>query len=115
MGLAAPQVGLNLRLMVFNPSGERGKGEELILANPRIVSSTGLESDQEGCLSFKLPGGGMINGDVEARPLLLQHALAEPPPQPTPTPALPGTAPARPGPLRPHTPAPHVDVNVAPA
>lgn len=76
VGLAAPQVGLNLRLMVFNPAGERGKGEELILANPRIVSSTGLELDQEGCLSFKLPGGDMINGDVEVRPLLRQHTPA---------------------------------------
>lgn len=64
MGLAAPQVGLNLRLMVFNPAGERGKGEELILANPRIVSSSGLETDQEGCLSFKY-GREMIVGDVE--------------------------------------------------
>eukprot|EP00892_Ulva_mutabilis_P011863 jgi/Ulvmu1/9049/UM005_0142.1 len=64
VGLAAPQVGLNLRLMVFNPAGERGKGKELILANPRIISSTGLESDEEGCLSFKY-GREMILGDVE--------------------------------------------------
>jgi len=32
-------VGVNVRLMVFNATGERGAGEELLLANPRIVSS----------------------------------------------------------------------------
>ena len=29
MGLAAPQVGVNVRLMVFNEAGEKGKGEEV--------------------------------------------------------------------------------------
>jgi len=60
-GLAAPQVGVNYRLMVFNPEGSRGKGKEMVLANPEIVSS-GSESDwfREGCLSFP-----EIRGDVE--------------------------------------------------
>jgi Polypeptide deformylase len=65
VGLAAPQVGVNVRLMVFNGEGERGKGEELVLANPRIVS-TGKRSEiaEEGCLSFTL-GGEMVLGDIE--------------------------------------------------
>ena len=29
MGLAAPQVGVNVRLMVFNEAGVKGKGEEV--------------------------------------------------------------------------------------
>lgn len=29
VGLAAPQVGVNVRLMVFNEAGEKGKGEEV--------------------------------------------------------------------------------------
>eukprot|EP00951_Prasinocladus_malaysianus_P007248 scaffold52096_cov30-Prasinocladus_malaysianus.AAC.1 len=61
VGLAAPQVGVNVQLMVFNPEGIKGHGEEFILCNPRIIS-TGKDSDidEEGCLSF--PG---ILGDVE--------------------------------------------------
>ncbi|GAB5356467.1 hypothetical protein AAMO2058_000292200 [Amorphochlora amoebiformis] len=60
-GLAAPQVGINYRLMVFNPEGERGKGMEMVLANPTIVSE-GKDKDwfREGCLSF--PG---MRGKVE--------------------------------------------------
>ncbi len=52
VGLAAPQVGLNLRLMVFNPTGERG-GEEVVLVNPKVITSGGgRDSYDEGCLSF---------------------------------------------------------------
>ena len=54
MGLAAPQVGVNVRLMVYNPEGEEGKGKEWILVNPRIISSSkGLDTMDEGCLSFQ--------------------------------------------------------------
>jgi len=67
VGLAAPQVGVNAQLMVFNPTGEKGKGEEFILCNPRVISSgKKTESEEEGCLSF--PG---INGDVEVWPCSL--------------------------------------------
>ena len=61
VGLAAPQVGVNVRLMVFNPTGDAGKPEEeVVLVNPRVVSTGGgLEVGEEGCLSF--PG---IYGDV---------------------------------------------------
>lgn len=67
VGLAAPQVGVSVRLMVFNPAGERGQGEELVLANPRIVStSRKLELGEEGCLSFlKLNSRELILADVE--------------------------------------------------
>lgn len=60
VGLAAPQVGVNVRLMVFNPEGEKGKGQEYILVNPRVVSSSKRQVlGEEGCLSFP-----RIFGDV---------------------------------------------------
>ena len=64
-------MGVNLKLMVFNPAGERGKGEHYVLANPKIIStskSTALE--QEACLSFKNEKGVHVEGDVEVWPLL---------------------------------------------
>jgi peptide deformylase len=62
--LAAPQVGVNLKPMVFNPEGERG--QELVLANPKIVSTGKREMfEQEGCLSFKNSSGVFVLGDVE--------------------------------------------------
>ena len=70
VGLAAPQVGVNVRLMVFNPAGRRGEGEELVLANPRIVSvSKGRDLAEEGCLSFhRLGTRDLIRADVEVGP-----------------------------------------------
>lgn len=54
MGLAAPQVGVNVRLMVYNPEGKKGEGQEWILVNPRIVSTgKGQDTMAEGCLSFQ--------------------------------------------------------------
>merc|ERR1712060_400751 len=60
IGLAAPQVAANVRVMVYNPVGERGRGEEWVLVNPSVVSVGSLAGAfEEGCLSF--PG---VNGDV---------------------------------------------------
>ena len=51
VGLAAPQIGLNLRLFVMNCEGIK-----LVAANPEIVSVEGEQSGQEGCLSVgKVP------------------------------------------------------------
>lgn len=61
IGLSAPQVGLNVQLMVFNPVGERGEGEEIVLVNPRVTKySKKMVLFDEGCLSF--PG---IYADVK--------------------------------------------------
>lgn len=58
VGLAAPQIGLNLRLFVMDCEGIK-----LIAANPEIVSTEGEQSSQEGCLSVgKVPA-------VVARPM----------------------------------------------
>lgn len=54
VGLAAPQVGVNVRMMVYNQEGKRGEGEEHILVNPKIIStSKTTDVMEEGCLSFQ--------------------------------------------------------------
>ena len=51
VGLAAPQIGLSLRLFVMDCDGIK-----LVAANPEIVSTEGQQSGQEGCLSVgKVP------------------------------------------------------------
>lgn len=50
VGLAAPQVGVDLQLCVANPTQEAGR--ELVLANPVIESATGRARVTEGCLSL---------------------------------------------------------------
>jgi len=53
-GLAAPQVGINRRLMVYNESGDpKDWMGETVMINPRIIEySTGTDVEEEGCLSF---------------------------------------------------------------
>lgn len=46
VGLAAPQVGLSLRLFVMDCDGIK-----LVAANPEIVEADGEQSGDEGCLS----------------------------------------------------------------
>ncbi|HEY6356776.1 MAG TPA: peptide deformylase [Vicinamibacterales bacterium] len=54
VGLAAPQVGVPLRVCVIDLSvGKRG-GELLTLVNPEFISREGMQLEEEGCLS--LPG-----------------------------------------------------------
>jgi len=51
VGLAAPQIGLNLRLFVMDCDGIK-----LVAANPEIIATEGEQSSQEGCLSIgKVP------------------------------------------------------------
>lgn len=51
VGLAAPQIGLNLRLFVMDCEGVK-----LVAANPEIIETEGEQSGQEGCLSVgKVP------------------------------------------------------------
>lgn len=52
IGLAAPQVGVNLKVMVYNadPSSRDG---ETVFVNPRIVEISGeTDVEKESCLSF---------------------------------------------------------------
>lgn len=51
VGLAAPQIGLNLRLFVVDCEETK-----LVAANPEIIATEGEQSGQEGCLSVgKVP------------------------------------------------------------
>ena len=81
VGLAAPQVGIPLRLFVFNPSGDPAKKEEEgVLVNPRITRRKGEEYGEEGCLSFPNVYGEVRRArwirlearDLEGRPLEME-------------------------------------------
>ncbi len=65
VGLAAPQVGADLRLAVVDVSVGEDPAQLKFFVNPEIVRREGLESEIEGCLS--LPG---INDKVD-RPLAI--------------------------------------------
>ena len=50
VGLAAPQVGVNLRLFVMNPSGEAG--DDRVYINPVLSDGERSDEAEEGCLSL---------------------------------------------------------------
>jgi peptide deformylase len=50
VGLAAPQVGKNLRLFIMNPSGK--PEDDRVYVNPALFDAQGQEEDEEGCLSL---------------------------------------------------------------
>ncbi len=52
LGLAAPQIGINLRLAVLDLSVGKDLEQKIVLANPEITSQKGQVSMEEGCLSF---------------------------------------------------------------
>lgn len=52
LGLAAPQIGLNLRLTVLDLSVGRDPEQKIVLANPEITEQSGRSKMEEGCLSF---------------------------------------------------------------
>ena len=54
VGLAAPQIGLAMRLAVIDVSLGKNPEAKLVLANPEIIHSEGEQREEEGCLS--LPG-----------------------------------------------------------
>ena len=50
VGLAAPQVGQNIRLFVMNHTGE--PGDDRVYINPVLTDADGDEEAEEGCLSL---------------------------------------------------------------
>jgi peptide deformylase len=52
VGLAAPQIGINIRLITIDTSGGENKEEALVVCNPEITYSEGKQVGEEGCLSF---------------------------------------------------------------
>jgi peptide deformylase len=69
VGLAAPQVGIQRRILVFSPSEE---DPITALINPEIVSKDGEQTDVEGCLS--MPG---IGYEVTRANRVVVHGLDE--------------------------------------
>jgi peptide deformylase len=57
VGLAAPQVGHNIRLFIMNSTGK--PEDDRVYVNPVLLDADGEETSGEGCLS--LPG---INADI---------------------------------------------------
>jgi peptide deformylase len=54
VGLAAPQIGLTLRLAVVDVTGGKNPEAKIVLANPEITHAEGEKREEEGCLS--IPG-----------------------------------------------------------
>lgn len=50
VGLAAPQIGRNIRLFVMNATGQ--PADDRIYVNPRLTDAEGDEEGEEGCLSI---------------------------------------------------------------
>jgi peptide deformylase len=54
VGLAAPQVGVNLNLAVIDCSCGEEPAQQIVLINPEITVEEGVQTGTEGCLS--IPG-----------------------------------------------------------
>src|SRR5215470_7752860 len=60
IGLAAPQIGVPLRIIVIDLSVGEEKGKLLTLVNPEFVEKTGEQRHEEGCLSVPGFGGSPV-------------------------------------------------------
>jgi peptide deformylase len=54
VGLAAPQIGIGLRLAVIDVTNGKNPEAKIVCANPEIIHAEGEQREEEGCLS--LPG-----------------------------------------------------------
>ena len=54
IGLAAPQIGVPLRIFVVDTSVGRDPSDLLVFINPELVEREGMQLEEEGCLS--VPG-----------------------------------------------------------
>jgi peptide deformylase len=52
VGLAAPQIGISLKLCVIDVSCGKDPKAKLVLANPAIIATEGEQAEEEGCLSL---------------------------------------------------------------
>jgi len=52
IGLAAPQIGLNIRLATVDLSVGEDAAQLITICNPEIVTSEGEQKSEEGCLSI---------------------------------------------------------------
>jgi peptide deformylase len=54
VGLAAPQIGVGLRVAIIDVSNGKNPEAKIVCANPEITHAEGEQREEEGCLS--LPG-----------------------------------------------------------
>jgi peptide deformylase len=54
VGLAAPQIGVPLRILVIDLSVGRASGDLVVMINPEFIEREGTQLEEEGCLS--VPG-----------------------------------------------------------
>ena len=54
VGLAAPQIGLGMRLAVVDVTSGKNPEARIVLANPEVIHFEGEKREEEGCLS--IPG-----------------------------------------------------------
>jgi peptide deformylase len=54
VGLAAPQIGISKRLAVIDITFGEDPKQKMVLVNPEVISTSGRQSMEEGCLS--VPG-----------------------------------------------------------
>jgi len=54
VGLAAPQIGMPLRVIVVDISVGRDRAGPIVMVNPEFVERDGMQLEEEGCLS--VPG-----------------------------------------------------------
>jgi peptide deformylase len=54
IGLAAPQIGKNMRLAVVDVTSGKNPEAKIVLVNPEIIAGEGEKREEEGCLS--IPG-----------------------------------------------------------
>lgn len=52
VGLAAPQIGVNLRVFVVDASTNDEPLDPMVFINPKIIKKSGAVKSNEGCLSF---------------------------------------------------------------
>lgn len=53
VGLAAPQIGVSKKIIVYDAAPAEEKGDFTALINPQIIEAEGLEVGEEGCLSVR--------------------------------------------------------------
>jgi peptide deformylase len=72
VGLAAPQIGISLKLCVIDVSCGKDPDTRLVLVNPDIVATEGEQVEEEGCLSlpdFRAKTPRPLRATVRARGL----------------------------------------------
>jgi peptide deformylase len=60
VGLAAPQIGIGMRLAVVDVSVGKNPDAKIVIANPEIIHSEGEQREEEGCLSLPSFRGNVL-------------------------------------------------------